>query len=97
MTLKTSSIFTKNVLKKHIVFNYWCYSHKIRDEKLQHDINKKAAKIAALSSQKIDKYEYFTGEEILPSNQRQIVEQAKFTYLPLGKALENKQENRLML
>ena len=97
MTLKTSSIFTKNVLKKHIVFNYWCYSHKIRDEKLQHDINKKAAKIAALSSQKIDKYEYLTGEEILPSNQRQTVEQAKFAYLPSGKVLENEQENRLML
>ena len=39
---------------------------KIRDEKLQHDINREAAKILALSSRKIDKYEYLTGEEILP-------------------------------
>ena len=50
---------------------------KIRDEKLQYDINKEAAKISALSSGKIDKYEYLTGEEILPSSQRQIIEQAK--------------------
>ena len=42
---------------------------KIRDEKLQYDINRKAAKISALSSGKIDKYEYVTGEEILPSDQ----------------------------
>ena len=59
-----------------------------RDEKLQHDINREAAKISALSSGKIEKYEYFTGEEILSSNQQQIMEQAKFTYFPLGKAFE---------
>ena len=39
---------------------------KIRDEKLQYDIAKEAAKISTLSSRKIDKYEYFTDEEILP-------------------------------
>ena len=60
----------------------------IRDEKLQYDINREAAKISALSAGKIDKYEYLTGEETLPSNQQQIIEQAKFTYSPLGKALE---------
>ena len=60
----------------------------IKDEKLQYDINKEAAKILALSSGKIDKYEYLTGEEILPSNQQQIIQQAKFAYSPLGKALE---------
>ena len=47
-----------------------------------------ATKISALSSGKIDKYEYLTGEKILPSNQQQIIEQAKFTYSPLGKAFE---------
>ena len=52
----------------------------IKDEKLQYDINREAAKISALSSGKIDKYEYLTGEEILPSNQQRIIEQAKFTY-----------------
>ena len=57
------------------------------DEKLQYDINREAAKIS-LSSSKIDKYEYLTGEEILLSNQQQIIEQAKFTYFPLGKAFE---------
>ena len=60
----------------------------IKDEKLQYDINIEAAKISALSSDKIDKYEYLTGEEILPSNQQQIIQQAKFNYSPLGKALE---------
>ena len=60
----------------------------IRDEKLQYDINREAAKISALSSGKIHKYEYLTGEDILPSNQQQIIEQARFTYSPLGKAFE---------
>ena len=63
-------------------------NEQIKDEKLQYDINREAAKISALSSGKIHKYEYLTGEDILPSNQQQIIEQAKFTYSPLGKALE---------
>ena len=60
----------------------------IRDEKLQFDINREAAQISALSSNKFNKYEYFTGEGILPSDQQQIIEQATFTYSPLGKAFE---------
>ena len=60
----------------------------IWDEKLQYEINRKAAIISALSSNKIDKYEYLTGEEILPSNRQQVTEQVKFTYSPLGKAFE---------
>ena len=60
----------------------------IKDEKLQYDINREAAKISALSSGNFDKYEYLTGEEILPSNQQQIIQQAKFDYSPLGKAIE---------
>ena len=46
----------------------------IRDEKMQYDVNREAAKISALWSGKIDKYEYLTGEEILPSNQKSIIE-----------------------
>ena len=61
---------------------------KIRDEKLQYDSNWEAAKMSALSSGKIDRYEYFTGEEILPFDQIRIIEQAKFTYSPLRKAFE---------
>ena len=61
----------------------------IRDKKLQYDINREA-KISASSSGKIGKYEYLTGEEILPSNQKQIIEQAKFTYSALEKLLKNK-------
>ena len=47
---------------------------KIRDEKLQYDIDKETAKISALSSGKIEKYEYLTGEEILLSDQSRIIE-----------------------
>ena len=60
----------------------------IRDERLEHDIIRETATISALSSGKIHKYEYLTGEDILPSNQQQIIEQTKFTYSPLGKAFE---------
>ena len=64
----------------------------IKDEKLQYDINRESARISALSSGKLDKYEYLTGEEILPSNQQQIIQQAKFNYSPLGKALEKQRK-----
>ena len=60
----------------------------IKDEKLQHNINREAAKISAFSSGKFSKYEYLTGEEILPSNKQKITEQAKFEYSPLGKAFK---------
>ena len=62
----------------------------IKDEKLQYDIDREAAKISALSSEKLHKYEYLTGEDILPSSQQQIIDQTKFTYSPLEKAF-NKQ------
>ena len=64
----------------------------IRDEKLQYDINRKATMISALSPNKIDKYEYLTSQEILPSNRQQIIEQAKFTYSPLRNTFEKKIE-----
>ena len=41
-----------------------------------------------MSPNKFNKYEYLTGEEILPSNQKQMIHQPKFTYSPLGKAFE---------
>ena len=76
----------------------------IKDEKLQYDINREAAKISALSLGKLHKYEYLTGEDILPSIQQQITDQRKFTYSPLGKAfdkqikaIEDQGKNRLML
>ena len=61
-------------------------------KKLQYDINRETAKISALSSGKLDKYEYLTGEEILPSNQQQTIQQAKFNYSPFGKALEKQRK-----
>ena len=63
-------------------------NNQIKDEKLQYDINRETAKISALSSGKLHKYEYLTGEDILPSTQQQIIEQTKFTYFPLGKAFD---------
>ena len=62
--------------------------NKIKDEKLPYNINREAAKIPALSSGKIDKYEFLTSEEILPSDQSKIIEQDKLAYSPLGKAFE---------
>ena len=60
----------------------------IRNEKLQYDLNREETKISALPSGNIQKYEYLTGEDILPSNQQQIIEQAKFSYSPSSKAFE---------
>ena len=63
----------------------------IRDEKLKYDINREAAKISVSSLGKIDKYEYLTREEILPSilpDQCRVIEQATFSYSPIGKAFE---------
>ena len=63
-------------------------NHQIKGEKLQYDINREAAKISAWSSGKFPKYEYLTGDNILPSTQQQIIEQTKFTYSPVGKAFD---------
>ena len=58
----------------------------IRDKKVWYDINREAAETSAKSSGKFHKYKYLFGEDILPSNQKQIIEQAKLIYSPLGKA-----------
>ena len=77
---------------------------KIKDERLQYDINREAGKMSALLSGKINKYEYLTCKETLPSDQSRIIEQAKFTYTPLRKAFERnkkhmktKEESKLKL
>ena len=57
----------------------------IKDDKLQQDINREAEKVSALSSGKFDKYEYLTGEDILPSNQKPIIRPAKFACYPSEK------------
>ena len=79
-------------------------NNQIRDENLQYHINREAAKISGLSSGKIHKYEYLTGEDISPSNQQQKIEQARFTNSPLRKAfekqmkaIEDQGKNKLML
>ena len=69
--------------------------NKIMDEKLQYSINRDGAKISALSCGNIYKYEYFTGKEMLPSNRSQTIEQAKFTYTPLGKVLKKQTEDQV--
>ena len=70
---------------------------KMWDEKLRYGINAKAAKLLALSSGNVDKYEYLTGKEILLSKQQEIIEQTKFTYSPLGKAFEKHIEKQLRI
>ena len=60
-------------------------NNQIKDKNLQYDINRETTKISALSSGKLHKYEYLTGEDMLPSNQQQVIEQTKFKYSPLGK------------
>ena len=61
---------------------------KIKGEKLQYDIDREITKITALSTGKINKYEYLTNEEILPSDQSRIIEEVKSTYSPLGNAFD---------
>ena len=58
---------------------------RIRHEKLQYDIDAEAGKISPLPSDKIDKYDHLTGEEILPIDQSRVMQQANFTYSPLEK------------
>ena len=70
----------------------WYDYDKIKDEKLRYDINKEAAKISRFLSDRIDKYEYLTGGEVLAFNQSQIIEQSIFTYSYEGKAFKNKQK-----
>ena len=65
---------------------------KIKDWKLHYDINREEAKMSALSSGWISKYEYLKGEEMLPSDQRRVIEEAEFTYFLLRKLLKNKQK-----
>ena len=62
--------------------------YKIKDEKLLYNIDREAAKISVLSC-RIVKYEYLTGEETLPPDQRRVIQQVKFLHPPLGKAYEN--------
>ena len=64
--------------------------NKIKDGKLQYNISREAAKIPALSLSKIDKY--FTKEEILRSDQSQMIERSKFTFSPLGREFEKQQK-----
>ena len=61
---------------------------------MQFHIPREAAKISAFSSGKIDKYEYLRREEILPSNQREILKEVKFAYSILGKAFEKQTTNK---
>ena len=95
MSFKTIFFFSDQILLHQIIF--YVYKNikasndnddKIRDEKLQYNINREIAKILALSSGKTDKYEYLTVEEILPPVENRITAQTKFTYSSLGKAFQ---------
>ena len=62
-------------------------------KKPPYDINREPAKISTILSGNIDKYEYLTGEEILPSNKKQIIEEAKFALLSFRKSFPNTNKN----
>ena len=85
-----TTIPSNNLLRfrKNLNITMMTINTQIKDEKLQYNINRKAAKVSALSSGKLHKYEYLTGEDILPLTQQQIIEPTKFTYSPLGKAFD---------
>ena len=68
------------------------FGDKVNDEKLQYNINRETAKPSALSSGKIDKYEFFTREEVLVSSQRHTIEQDNFSYFLLGKGFEKQKK-----
>ena len=88
-------IFRKNHLAKTSKL-IMTIDDKIRDEKLQYDSNREAAKISVLLSGKIDKYDHLTGKEILPSHRKKSdnKEQRKFTYSPAEKTLEKQTEKQ---
>ena len=65
----------------------------IKDKKVHYDINREAAKISALLSDKIEKF-YITGKEILLLGWSRLIEQARFTYFPFGKALAKTNKNQ---
>ena len=68
---------------------------KTRGEKLLYNISRESAKISALSSGKIDKYQYLIGEEISPTNQRKIIEEVKFAYSLFGKSFEKQTKKQV--
>ena len=88
------SSFRKNLLER-IQKLIMTIDDKIKDEKLQYDTNRGAAKVSALSLGNIDKYEYPIGEEILPSDQKRTIEQTQFIYFSLGRVLEKERKNDL--
>ena len=61
----------------------------VRVQKLQYDITRERTLISALSLNEINEHEHLTDEETLPSDQSRIIEEATFTYFPLGEAFEN--------
>ena len=87
LTLGSPLRFRKNLLQ-YKYHKIKATDDQIKDEKVQYDISREAAKISNLSSGRTDKNEYLTGQEILPFTQKQRIEQAKFTYFPLGKTFE---------
>ena len=86
-------MFLERIMQKKYKKLIITIDDKIIDENSRYDINREATKISALSSRKIDKHEYLTDEEILPPDQRRVINQAQFTYSHLGKAFEKKNKN----
>ena len=58
-------------------------NRKIKQNESQYDLDREVAKILALSSNNLDKYELLTGEDL--NLKPSTIEQANFEYSPLGK------------
>ena len=75
MMLPLHQIILQDLEKSFSIYNkIMAIDDQIRDTKLQYDNDREAAIISAISSGKSNKYECLTGEKVLPSNQKQIIE-----------------------
>ena len=82
---ETLLYFRKNLLEK-IKKLVMAIDDKIRDEILHYNINREVGKISTLPSRKTDKYEFPKGEEMLLTDQRRVIDQAKFAYFFFGES-----------
>lgn len=88
MNYQSDIDFTDQILWMLIkMYSRMTIDKEIIDEKLQYNINEEGAKISARWSGEIHWCEYFTGENILSSNQKQIIEQKAFEYSKNKKSL----------
>ena len=75
--------FQNHLMKMTVIDQFKILDNKIKANKAQYDLNREAAKISALSSGELEKYEFLSGEEL--GYKPDVIQKAKFEYSPLGK------------